>query len=134
MKKTTKNGRISVRNRQAIKEPVAAFAKAHNLNTNLVMSSVLWTGERMATRMCPKALKALITLETVAAYRQELDRRAAYYTNQVNGMIRNSLPQAQRTAENIARVAARVAARAAGLSIPELKQAIQEEAGETAAA
>jgi hypothetical protein len=84
--------------------------------------------------MCPKALKALITLETVAAYRQELDRRAAYYTNQVNGMIRNSLPQAQRTAENIARVAARVAARAAGLSIPELKQAIQEEAGETAAA
>ncbi len=134
MNKTTKNGRISVRNRQGIKEPVAAFAKAHNLNTNLVMSSVLWTGERMATRMCPKALKALITLETVAAYRQELDRRAAYYTNQVNGMIRNSLPQAQRTAENIARVAARVAARAAGLSIPELKQAIQEEAGETAAA
>ena len=102
MNKTTKNGRISVRNRQAIKEPVAAFAKAHNLNTNLVMSSVLWTGERMATRMCPKALKALITLETVAAYRQELDRRAAYFTNQVNGMIRNSLPQAQRTAENIA--------------------------------
>jgi hypothetical protein len=134
MNKTTKNGRISVRNRQAIKEPVAAFAKAHNLNTNLVMSSVLWTGERMAARMCPKALKALITLETVAAYRQELDRRAAYFTNQVNGMIRNSLPQAQRTAENIARVAARVAARAAGLSIPELKQAIQEEAGETAAA
>lgn len=134
MNKTTKNGRISVRNRQGIKEPVAAFAKAHNLNTNLVMSSVLWTGERMATRMCPKALKALITLETVAAYRQELDRRAAYFTNQVNGMIRNSLPQAQRTAENIARVAARVAARAAGLSIPELKQAIQEEAGETAAA
>jgi hypothetical protein len=134
MNKTTKNGRISVRNRQAIKEPVAAFAKAHSLNTNLVMSSVLWVGERMAARMCPKSLKALITLETVVAYRQELDRRAAYYTNQVNGMIRNSLPQAQRTAENIGRVAARVAARAAGLSIPELKQAIQEEVGEAAAA
>ena len=40
--KTAKNGRISVKNRQALKAPVSAFAKASDLNTNLVMSAVLW--------------------------------------------------------------------------------------------
>ena len=42
--KTAKNGRISVKNRQALKAPVSAFANASNLNTNLVMSAVLWCG------------------------------------------------------------------------------------------
>jgi hypothetical protein len=126
-KSTAKNGRISVRNRQALKAPVAIFAKGANLKTNLVMSAVLWVGERMGARMSLKALRSLITAETIATYRQELDRRTSYFNAQVSGMIRNSLPAAQRTSENIARVTARIGQHATGLSLPALKTIIESE-------
>lgn len=126
-KSTAKNGRISVRNRQALKAPVAIFAKGANLKTNLVMSAVLWVGERMGARMSLKALRSLITAETIAAYRKELDRRTSYFNAQVSGMIRNSLPAAQRTSENIARVTARIGQHATGLSLPALKTIIESE-------
>jgi hypothetical protein len=126
-KSTAKNGRISVRNRQALKAPVAIFAKGANLNTNLVMSAVLWVGERMGARMSLKALRSLITAETIATYGKELDRRASYFNAQISGMIRNSLPAAQRTSENIARVTARIGQRATGQSLPALKTIIESE-------
>lgn len=126
-KSTAKNGRISVRNRQALKAPVAIFAKGANLNTNLVMSAVLWVGERMGARMSLKALRSLITAETIATYRKELDRRTSYFNAQVSGMIRNSLPATQRTSQNLARVTARIGQRATGLSLPALKTIIESE-------
>ena len=134
---TAKNGRISVKNRQALKAPVAALAKQASLNTNLVMSAVLWAGERMGARMSLKALKALITAETISTYQKELNRRVSYFNAQVRGMIRNSLPAAQRTGENIGRITTRIAQRAKGLPLPALKTIIESEVaalGEPAAA
>jgi uncharacterized protein with beta-barrel porin domain len=125
--KTAKNGRISVKNRQALKAPVSAFAKASNLNTNLVMSAVLWCGERTDARMSPKALTGLITAETIATYRKELARRAAYFNTQVQGMVRRGLPKALRTSQNIDQVSAKIVASAAGFSLPEVKTLIASE-------
>ena len=125
--KTAKNGRISVKNRQALKAPVSAFAKASNLNTNLVMSAVLWCGERTNARMSLKALTALITAETIATYRQELARRAAYFNGQVQGMVRRGLPKALRNPVTITQVSAKIVQSAAGFSLPALKHLIATE-------
>jgi len=132
--KTAKNGRISVKNRQALKAPVSAFAKASNLNTNLVMSAVLWCGERTGARMSLKALTALITAETIATYRQELARRAAYFNGQVQGMVRRSLPKALRNPATITQVSAKIVQSAAGFSLPALKDLIATEVAAMSAA
>ena len=108
MKRTS--GRISVKNRQSIVEPVSAFAKSKNLSVNLVMSAVLFVGERLGGRMSSKALAGIINNETVATYQVELARRATALATQVNGLVKNALPKAIRTPENISAIVAKLPA------------------------
>ena len=108
--KNNNSGRISVKNRQAIVAPVTAFAKAHNLAVNLVMSAVLFVGERIDARMSVKSLTEIINAETVGTYQLELNRRTLALQTQVNGMVKNALPKDIRTAENIAAIVAKLPA------------------------
>jgi hypothetical protein len=98
------------------------------------MSAVLWCGERTGARMSLKALTALITAETIATYRQELARRAAYFNGQVQGMVRRGLPKALRNPATITQVSAKIVQSAAGFSLPALKDLIATEVAAMSAA
>jgi hypothetical protein len=126
-------GRISVKNRQALVIPVTELAKASNLTVNQVMSAVLWKGERLTSRISPNALTGIVTEETLAEYQTELARRAAARQTQITGMVKTALPVDQRTPENIGRITTALE-EAAGLSVSAVQAAIREMVGTSNAA
>ena len=112
------NGRISVKNRQALSIPVKEFAKTQNLEMNYVMSAVLFAGERMEQRMSPKALLGLVNQTTMNQYAQEISRREQAREIQSTGLIWNMLPKGLRTEEAVIALRQRVPVNA---SIPAIK-------------
>ena len=118
MSKQSKSGRISPKNRVAIVPAVRAFATANNVPFNTVMSAVLWAGTKMDERMTVANLEAVVTGETVMAYKAEVARRQAYFNMQITGIVTNALPKEFRLPENIANIVAKAPA---GKSLPALK-------------
>jgi hypothetical protein len=117
--------KIDVATRRAIVKPVTEFAKANDISVGLVMSAVLWAGEKQ-----PDQIANLVNSGTVARYKAELARREAARNQQVVGMVANAIPASARTEENVQAVAAKVFAAiqaARKLSIPALKAVISTE-------
>ena len=117
------SGRISVQHRRALVAPVKKSAQAHKVETNLVMSAVLWAGERLPGYMSLNPLKELISVGTIASYRADLNRRAAAHHGQLAGMIRRALPKDLRDGGHISIIINRVKL---GLSIPSAHEAIRK--------
>ena len=126
-----KNGRISVKNRQALVVPVLKYAHDNTLPANLVMSAVLWAGERNKARMSPRMLTSCINANTIVDYQKELARRAAAYDLQITGMARRLLPKDKRQPETIAALVASVhkcRSSVGRLSVKEIKEILTAEA------
>ena len=124
-----KSGRISVKNRQAIKATVPAFARVNNMNANEVMSAVLWVGERAKGRMSASMLVGLVNMDTITVYRNEIGRRNQYFAGQIAGIVRNSLPRALRTENNRNQIFAKVvsALQKARLSLSAIRRLVTAE-------
>jgi len=117
--------KIDVATRRALVKPVTEFAKANAISVGLVMSAVLWAGEKQ-----PDQIANLVNSGTVARYKAELARREAARNQQVVGMVANAIPASARTEENVQAVTAKVFAAiqaARKLSIPALKAVISTE-------
>jgi hypothetical protein len=117
--------KIDVATRRALVKPVTEFAKANAISVGLVMSAILWAGEKQ-----PDQIANLVNSGTVASYKAELARREAARNQQVVGMVANAIPASVRTEENVQAVAAKVFAAiqaARKLSIPALKAVISTE-------
>jgi hypothetical protein len=117
--------RISVKNRRALVAPATALSKAGNFPVNMVISAVLWRGERLAGRMSLKALNGIVTAGTVAEYQAEIARRAAARQAQIVGMVKTALASERRTSENIGAIL-RAIGKTAGRSISQIRVQIRE--------
>ena len=117
------SGRISTKNRQALVLPVKEFAQDSNIPVNLVMSAVLWTGERLQGRITLKALKDLLVPETVLAYAVNRDARMTAHQVQITGLVRNLLPKSICTEETIKSLSNQAPS---GASIPTIRDWVKD--------
>ena len=118
-------GRVTPEIRNKIQPAIETFAKDHQLPFNTVSGAVMFAAERLNGRVTRERVEALITAETVKSYELELQRRTTARRLQITGMIRRTLPVAQRTAEVIDKLYGQFASFKG--SIPTLQQAIQAE-------
>lgn len=125
----TKTSPISVATRQALVPVIKAYAAANGELFNIVMAAVLWVGEKFEVELSTKDVEALITNDTIAAYKAELMRRAVAADAQVRGMIKNALPPDLRTEANITLIEFQIAP---GMSIQDIQKVITEAIGTTA--
>jgi len=118
-------GRVTPEIRNKIQPTIQTFAKDHQLPFNTVSGAVMFAAERLNGRVTRERVEALITAETVKSYELELQRRTTARRVQITGMIRRTLPVAQRTAEVIDKLYGQFASFKG--SITTLQQAIQAE-------
>lgn len=97
-------GRVNPDIRNRLRPCIESFSAEHDLTFNTVFGAVMFAGERLKGRVTYARVEALVTLETMHAYEQELRRRMEARRAQITGLIRRALPAAKRTSDGIERV------------------------------
>ena len=116
---TMSSSKVSSSVRKAIVPAITVFAAANNLPFNKASGAVLFAAEQLDN---PNQVnvEALLTLECMEAYSHELRRRNNARAAQLVGMVKNALPKAQRTEENIISILSRMPEHAAISQIQKL--------------
>lgn len=112
--------------RKAIVPAIAAYATTSGIAFNVVSGAVLFGAEKLEV-VNQATVEALITQEQIQVYQEELCRRYCAHATQLVGMVRNALPKAQRTEENVITILGRLPAHA---SIARLRTLIKVEVAE----
>lgn len=97
-------GRVSPDIRNRLRPGIEAFSADHDLPFNTVFGAVMFAGERLKGRVTYARVEALVMVETLHAYEQELRRRTEARRVQLMGLIRRALPAAKRTEEAVGKI------------------------------